>query len=200
MSQGPPTRIAGLTHLPIEISWEWRETTVATRTPVRGEHSEWRVAIRLRADSPFLAALVIEEPGLIRFGRLPASCADPNLELSLSFQVMDWHASSQVGVALSQRARLHGAGIQIGIDSEPVKRAPPDHTVMQVESAGTIESGTQQPLSTVGDLRASCVLVCRHDVVVSHDRWRLPEDTPLSADQMWLTTGRRSGALSPPAS
>jgi hypothetical protein len=42
----------------------------------------------------------------------------------------------------------------------------------------------------------SVVIVTRSDVVVSHDRWRLPEDLALPEKLRWLATGRRSGEVS----
>jgi hypothetical protein len=186
-----PTKLAGLRKLPVGVSWEWQAKTVATRNP-RGEHTEWRLEMELSASSPFLAALMVETSSTTRNGRIPASSAHTRLQVSLIFGPWDWHQSPDVSLAVNQRAKGVGDGVRTLLSSEPVKLAPPEHTEFLVEN-GLAETGTKQPLLAISDLAViSCVLVDRSDVLVSHDRWRVPESS-LGPELTWLATGRRSG-------
>jgi hypothetical protein len=196
MKHKPTTRIPGLSQMAIQMTWEWRGQTVVTREPIRGSHTQWRVEMQLKGDASFLAALIIETPGFIRYGRIPASCADKNLELIIAFLPMAWHSSSKVQVSFGQRAKHWSASRRVELDAESVKLAPPEHSTLMVPTAGSVESGSQQPIMEIDQrVTMSCVLVHRNDVIVAHDRWRLPESQLLERDLGWLATGRRSGDL-----
>ena len=175
----------------------WESKTVATRTPVRGEHTEWRAKATLRADVPFLAAVIIETADRLLHGRIPASGAHVELELDLAFLPWSWHTSSEVRVFLGQRSPRAGGGQAVQIDSEPLKLAPPEHTTFLTPMTGVTATGMYLPLAAIAEEAvASVVLVARTDVKVSHDRWRLPEDVALPDKLGWLRTGRRSGEIS----
>jgi hypothetical protein len=185
---------SGLRHEPVALTGAWERKTVATRHPVRGEHAEWRWKATLRADAPFVAAVILETTDRLWHGRLPASLADPELSLDLAFGPWDWHTSPTVQVSFMQWTSSGGAGQKTLVGSGPLKLSPPDHTTML---APTMTTGAYLPLASVAEeVVASVVFVTRNDVVVSHDRWHLPEDLRLPQKLRWLVTGRRSGAVS----
>jgi len=188
--------IPGLDHEPVSLRARWESKTVATRSPVRGEHDEHWVTFDLESESPFVAALLLDDGEVSQFGRLPAGAQSSRLTVRLYFTPVDWHRSDAVNVGLYQSDDAGGAGISVRARDRALKTDPRPLADRQAAD-GEHRLGSVLRLGLVRlshDIHASAVLVGRSDLAIVHDRWRLRRrDIELPDELSFLHTGQRKG-------
>ena len=195
--------MAGFKHADVTASLEWIPKTVATRQPVRGEHTEWRLSCRIVCEeAPILLAVVLRTADAITFGRMYRHNASHEAHVSLAFMPYGWHTGDEVQINLTQTTAYIGSGARVGVVDGELKADPRRGVSAPVPSAttttGAIWTMAQMPSLSMA---AELVVVSKADTERTHGRWRVAAHARPGVPDGYgfLLTGRQSGteALEP---
>jgi hypothetical protein len=178
---------AALTHLPVQLSVEWRSKTVTTDPPRYTPHTERGFALTLAGSAPMQVAVFLRHGQDMAWGLRPGSAAT-EVELRADFFPYDWARSDDVQVNFGwQRIEV----------TDPALKSDPRERVL-VLAPPAVETGE---IFAVAEIPAHGIVLEALAIVEvdterrRQDRWRIkPEfSTSLPAQLVPLTSGSQSG-------
>lgn len=179
----------GLTRIPLTVAPEWISKTVTTDPPRYTPHTEWTLAIHVRADVPIRVVALLAQPGGTAWGLQPGAPTQ-ELEMRALFSPYDWTNSDDVEINFGyQRIAVTDSALKLD----------PRHAVT-VERAPSAQTGA---VTTVARLPAHAISLDVFAVTTEDTearrlhRWRIkPALAPQLPEQLVpLTSGRQSGVL-----
>lgn len=178
-----------LTHVPLEVSADWLPKTVTTEPPRYIPHTEWKLALKLKAARPVRAAVFLTRGRETAWGLRPHEAAT-EIELSASFFPYDWASSDEVQVNFEWK---------LAAVTDPALKSDP-RDVVKVTVPTTSETGEVFQVAELPGhaiTLAALAIVDRDTETRRLDRWRITPElaTNLPEHLVPLTSGRQSGVI-----
>jgi hypothetical protein len=153
---------------------EWRPKTVATRSPIAGEHQEWSLFIDFTSEVPLLLTLVLRNADRLVYGRLHRANAQGDPSVRLTCFPHSWYDSDVVRVSLYQSGLTASAGVDLGVSDERLK-ADPRAVLMQEQPTEPLLTGSvcRVAASTRLGISAEVIVLAKADTENVRGRWRV---------------------------